>query len=124
MDPPRAEDERGRGLKLYRDKKLLPDLRRLFAPFAGRADVKKLLDEPPSIVRSGKLSCDGASVLLDGAAAPPSPTRQRPDRFFLAQPRAEALCVNCSSRTEDADRKAAFCRACLRLPLADRQAAF
>ena len=26
--------------------------------------------------------------------------------------------MNCSSRTEDADRKAAFCRTCLRLPLA------
>ncbi|CAH0370166.1 unnamed protein product [Pelagomonas calceolata] len=125
MDPPSVlKTNAAVDLKLYRDKKLLPDLRRLFAPFAQRADVKKLLDEPPSIVRSGKLSCDGASVLLDGSAAPPSPTRQRPDRFFLAQPRAEALCVNCSSRTEDADRKAAFCRSCLRLPLADRQAAF
>ena len=110
-------------LKLYRDKKLLPDLRRLFAPFSQRDDVKRLLDEPPAIVRSGKLSCAGASILVDGREAPPSPSKQ-PDRFFLAQPRASALCVSCSSNTDDAERRAAFCRACLRRPFEDRQAAY
>ena len=72
-------------LRLYRDKKLLPELERLFAPFSERADVRALLREPPRVVADGRLgSADAAALLGFAAPAPAQPRKMLPERFFLA----------------------------------------